>query len=40
MKQTIIITLLSLLFIGCEDKQITMQDVEKLNSHQSRLKKT
>lgn len=29
MKKVIIIVLLSLLFIGCEDKQITMQDVEK-----------
>ena len=29
MKRLIKIALLSLLFIGCEDKQITMQDVEK-----------
>ena len=29
MKRLIMITLLSLSFIGCEDKQITMQDVEK-----------
>ena len=39
MKQTIIITLLSLLFIGCEDKQITMQDVEKAKFAEARSKK-
>lgn len=39
MKQTIIITLLSLLFIGCEDKQITMQDVEKAKFTSEQIKK-
>ena len=39
MKRLIKIALLSLLFIGCEDKQITMQDVEKAKFAEARSKK-
>ena len=39
MKKLIMIALLSLLFIGCEDKQITMQDIEKAKFAEEQSKK-
>ena len=39
MKNISMTALLSLLFIGCEDKQITMQDVEKAKFAEARSKK-
>ena len=39
MKNLSIIALLSLLFIGCDDKQITMQDVEKAKFAEEQSKK-
>ena len=39
MKNISMAALLSLLFIGCEDKQITMQDVEKAKFAEEQNKK-
>ena len=39
MKNISMAALLSLLFIGCEDKQITMQDVEKAKFAEAQSKK-